>query len=284
MQEGKLKPIVAARAHALLECGGYAGKAVLVTKKGEKMNGSQMMKQEKDVLRWGGLSGMLGSVLLIAAMAIVITMMPPDPATWEEWVTRFADIKTTRILENTVYIMGVIFWVPAFLALYYALRRTNLAFTLFGSVLGILGLAILMVGALPHIGVMPLADIYYAAETTVADKATLGLMWQGSQAIHESSLAVGILVVPIAMLFLSIAMFGSPTFGKGFAAISLLLGIAGTIGAVGNIITLSEIGAIPVFAIIIFNFVVGWKLFSLSKMAGAITQPIESAMPELRTG
>lgn len=248
------------------------------------MNGSQMMKQEKDVLRWGGLSGMLGSVLLIAAMAIVATMLPPDPATWEEWVTRFADIKTVRILENTVYLMGVIFWVPAFLALYYALRRTNLAFALFGSVLGILGLAILMVGALPHIGVMPLADIYYAPETTVADKATLGLLWQGSQAIHESSLAVGILVVPIAMVFLSVAMFGSPTFGKVFAWISMLLGIAGIVGAVGNIITLSAIGAIPVFAIIIFNFVMGWKLFSLSRMAGATLQAEESVMPELRTG
>ena len=248
------------------------------------MNRSQMMKQEKDVLRWGGLFGILGSIFLIASMAIVITRMPADPATWEEWVTRFADIKTTRILENTVYLTAVILWVPAFLALYYALRRTNLAFALFGSVLGILGLVILMVGALPHIGVMPLADIYYAPETTVADKATLGLMWQGSQAIHESSLAVGILVAPIAMLFLGIAMFSSPTFGKGFAAISLLLGAAGIIGAIGNIITLSEIGAIPVFAIIIFNFVMGWKLFSLSRMAGAITQPIESAVPELRTG
>ena len=248
------------------------------------MNRLQMMKQEKDVLRWGGLSGMLGSIFLIASMAIVITMMPPDPATWEEWITRFADIKTTRILENTVYLTGVILWVPAFPALYYALRRTNLAFALFGSVLGILGLVVLMVGALPHIGVMPLADIYYAPETTLADKATLGLLWQGSQAIHESSLAVGILVVPIAMLVLGMAMFGSPAFGKVFAGISILLGIAGIFGAIVNIINLSVMGAIPVFAIIIFNFVMGWKLFSLSRMAGAMTQTKESVMPGLRTG
>ena len=45
------------------------------------MNRLQITNQEKEVLRWGGLFGMLGSVALVAAMVIVMTMMPPDPAT-----------------------------------------------------------------------------------------------------------------------------------------------------------------------------------------------------------
>jgi hypothetical protein len=241
------------------------------------------IEQERGVLRWGGLSGMLGSILLIVAIAIVITMMPPDPATWEEWVTRFADIKTIRLMENTVYLSGVILWLPVFLALFYALRGTNLAFALFGSALGVAGITVLMVGALPHIGVMPLADIYYAPETTLADKATLSLMWQGSQAIHGSSLAAGILVVPISMVFLGLAMFGSPTFGKVLAGISILLGVAGIAGAIGNIITLSAIGAIPVFATIIFSFIMGWKLFSLSRTSDAMAQLAVGAKPALST-
>ena len=248
------------------------------------MNRLQITNQEKEVLRWGGLFGMLGSVALIAAMVIVMTMMPPDPATWEEWVTRFADVKTTRILENTVYLAGVILWVPVFPALYYALRKTNLAFALFGAALGIAGLIVLMVGALPHIGVMPLADIYYAPETTAVDKATLGLLWQASQAMHESSLAAGILVVPVALVALGIAMFSSPSFGKGFAWFGLILGLAGIGGAIVNIVNLSEFGALPVFAIIIFNFVVGWKLFSLSRMAEVMTRTEERPRTELRTG
>ena len=52
----------------------------------------QKIEQERSVLRWGGLAGMLGSIVLIASMGIVITMLPADPATWEEWVARFADI------------------------------------------------------------------------------------------------------------------------------------------------------------------------------------------------
>ena len=248
------------------------------------MNTRHKIEQEKSVLRWGGMFGMLSGIVIILSMAIVITMMPADPATLEEWVTRFADIKTTRLLENTVYLTGVILSVPAFLAMYYALRKTNLAFALFGSVLGILGMCILMVGALPHIGVMPLADIYYAPETTMADKATLALLWQASQAIHESSLAVGLFVIPLAFLALGIAMLGSHAFGKTFAGFTLLLGVVGFAGAIINLINLSAYGALPVFALILFNIVMGWKLNALSRATGNVFEPEDGLRPALRTG
>src|SRR3712207_7030169 len=46
-------------------------------------------------------------------------------------------------VEDGLYLVVLMLWVAHFLALYRALRRTNLAPALFGSVLGIVGLGVL---------------------------------------------------------------------------------------------------------------------------------------------
>jgi hypothetical protein len=232
------------------------------------MNDLQKMEQEKSVLRWGGLAGMLGGILFILTFVVVIAgpVGMEDPADLEGWVTRFPNIRAARIVENGLYLVALILGVTLFLALYRALRRTSLAPALFGSVLGILGLVVLMAGALPHVAHAPLSDLYHAPGATPGEQATLALLWQATWGINDALLAVGFIVVPIGLIALGVAMLGTPAFGKGFGGVSVVLGVVGLVAAAFNMVDPSSMIAVgSYFAIIIFHLVLGWKVYSLSR-------------------
>ncbi|MEJ2601659.1 MAG: hypothetical protein P8Z00_25275 [Anaerolineales bacterium] len=77
---------------------------------------------------------------------------------------------------------------------------------------------------------------------------------------------VGFFVVPLGLSPLGIGMFGAPTFGKGFGGVTLVLGVGGLVAAVLQLIDpASMVGALSYFACLIFYFVLGWKVYRLSK-------------------
>ncbi len=232
------------------------------------MNDLQKMEQEKSVLRWGGLAGMLGCFLFILTFVVVIVgpVGMEEPADLAGWVARFLDIKAARVVENVIYLAALILQVPLFLALYRALRRTSLAPALFGSVLGILGLVAMVVSTTPHVAHATLFDLYHAPGATPADQATLAILWQAIRGIFDAMLYVGFFVVPIGLIALGVAMLGAPAFGKGFGGVSVVLGVLGLVAAVLQMVDPSSmIGAGSYFACIIFYFVLGWKVYSLSR-------------------
>ena len=233
------------------------------------MNDLQKMEQEKSVLRWGGLAGMLGGILFILTWVVILAgpVGMEDPADLAGWVTRFPDIRAARIVENGIYLVAVILGVPLFLALYRALRKTSLAPALFGSVLGIVGLVVMVVSTTPHVAHAPLSDLYHAPGVTPADQATLALLWQAIWGINDSMLYVGFFVVPIGLILLGVAMLGAPAFGKGFGGVSVVLGVVGLVAAVLQMVDPSSmIGAGSYFACLIFYLVLGWKVYSLSRV------------------
>jgi len=230
------------------------------------MNDLQKMEQEKSVLRWGGLAGMLGGILFILVMVFVVVFVPPDPTDLAGFVTRFPDIQATRVVENIIYLVALLLEVPLFLALYLALWKTSLAPALFGSALGILGLTAMVLSATPHVAHAPLSDLYHAPGMTPGDQAALALMWQATGGIFDAMLYVGFFVVPIGLILLGVGMLGAPTFGKGFGGVSVVLGALGLVAAVLQMVDpASMIGAGSYFACLISYFVLGWKLYSLSK-------------------
>jgi len=89
------------------------------------MNNLQKMEQEKSVLRWGGLAGMLGFIFFILTFVVVIVgpVGMEEPTALAEWDTRFPDVKAARVAENIIYLAALILEVPLFLALYRALRK-----------------------------------------------------------------------------------------------------------------------------------------------------------------
>src|SRR5215218_2269871 len=233
------------------------------TRKDTQMNATD---EEKTVLRWGGLAGILGGLIFILVFVVVIVFVGADPAEPEGEVMRFPDIRAARTVEDSLYLVVLILWVAHFLALYRALRGTRLAPALFGSVLGIVGLGVLAAGALPHVATAPISDLYHAPGATPEEQAALVLMWQATEGIFDALFGVGLLLVPIGFIALGVAMLGAPAFGKGFGRVSVVLGVVGVVAASVLLVDpLSPSAFVGVLSLIVFHLILGWRLYSLSR-------------------
>src|SRR5215213_8826874 len=231
------------------------------------MNDLQNTAQEKSVLRWGGLAGIVGGILLVAVFVFYGVFVGADPAEPEGLVMRFPDVRAAHIVAEGLYLGVLALWAIHFLALYRALRATSPAPALFGSVLGIMGLVVLAAGALPQVARTPISDLYHAPEATPEDKATLVLLWQATQGIFDALLVVGLLLLPIGVIALGVAMLGAPAFGKGFGWMSLVVGVLGVAAGVVLLIDPgSPIALVSILSLIIFHIALGWKVYTLSRV------------------
>jgi hypothetical protein len=77
----------------------------------------QVIDEDRGVLRWGGLAGILGGIIFILVFAIVIAFVGAEPAQPEGEVMRFPDIRAARTLEDSLYLVVLILWIAHFLAL-----------------------------------------------------------------------------------------------------------------------------------------------------------------------
>jgi hypothetical protein len=227
------------------------------------MEPSQYVEQERSVLKWGGLSGMVGSIVLVIVFVIVgvfVGLSPNEPM-------GFPGIRVARTFEDGLYLVVMILWMPLLLALYRALRRERLAPALFGSVLGIGGLVVLAAGALPHIATLATSELLNAPETTLDDQAALEL-WKASYAVFDALLIVGLILATIGVICLGTAMIRNAKFGKGIGWTSVVLGVAGAVGASVQLWNPdSPLGVIALVGLIVFCAVAGWKTYRLSRLA-----------------
>jgi hypothetical protein len=223
------------------------------------------MDEEQSVLRWGGLAGIVGGILLVAVFVIVGVFVGPDPAEPEGLVMRFPDVRAAHIVEEVLYLGVLALWAIHFLALYRALRGRSLAPALFGSALGIMGLGVLAAGALPQVARTPISDLYHAPGATPEEQATLVLLWQATQGIFDALLVTGLQLLPIGVIALGVAMLGTPAFNKGFSW-SLVVGVLGVAAGVVLLIDPgSPIAIVSVLSLIAFHIALGWKVYSLSR-------------------
>lgn len=229
------------------------------------MTSFQDNEQEKRLLRWGGLSGIMGGVLFICVFAFVIIFIPSEPASLKEFVTRFPEIKLTRTLENLLYLTALLSVIPFFISMYHALKTTNLPSALFGSVISIIGLSSMVIFATPHIAHSKISDLYHTLELSVQEQETIALLWQSTWGMFDTGLYVGFFTVPIGFILLGIAMYKTEHFGLGFGLTSQILGILGLTSAVLQIVNpASPIGAISYFSLIFYSFIFGIKIFRVS--------------------
>lgn len=222
---------------------------------------------EKQVLRWGGLAGSAGGIAFIVVFVVVGVFVGTDfSADAEEAVKRFPDIRAARTVENGLYLLVLVCWVPHFLALYRTLRDRGPAPALFGSVLATVGLGVMAAGALPHVATLPISDLYHAPGATPEDQSAAVVAWQATAGVFDALLFVGLALVPIGLVLLGVAMYANPAFGKGFGGLSVVLGVLGVAAAIVLVIDpTSGIAAVGIFALIVFNLVLGWKVFTLSR-------------------
>jgi len=235
------------------------------------INAMPSQQVHQGVFRWGGLAGILGSILMIAAFLPVGLFAGGFATTPAEAIMRFPDVWAAQAVEEVLYLAAIALMAVHFLALYRALRATSLAPALFGSGLGIMGLILLAAGALPTVATVPIADLYHAPGATPDDQATLILLWQASWGMLEALLVVGLLLLPVALLTLGVAMLRTPAFGKGYGWVSVALGIAGTAAALSLMVDVSTIAAVVILALLGFHVVVGWKVLRLSNRRAVAT-------------
>ncbi len=171
-------------------------------------------------------------------------MRPPDSIILQPSATIF---NTTMIASGLMIVGGAYF-------VHRALRRTSLAFALFGSVLGVVGLGVMAAGALTHVVEVRLSDLYHAPGATPEDQASLVALWEMTEGLFDALLIAGLVILPIALISLGIAMLGSAAFGRGFGGLGVALGVVESVAAIGLLI--DPLAAIPalisVLALIVF--------------------------------
>jgi hypothetical protein len=223
---------------------------------------SQKAEQERSVLKWGGLGGMVGSIVLIIVFAIVAVFVGSDP----NEPMGFPGIRVARTLEDGLYLAVMILWIPFLLALYRALRQERLAPALFGSALGIVGLVVLAAGALPHVTTLAVSDLVHAPGTTIDNAAAVEL-WKAAYAVFDALLIVGLILATIGVVCLGAAMIKNPRFGRRIGWTSVVLGVAGVVAS--SVSLWNPDSPAPVVAmagLIVFGAAAGWKTYRLSRL------------------
>ena len=123
--------------------------------------------------------------------------------------------------------MGVVLFVPLFIALYRALRGSSLAPALFGTLLSLLGLAVLAVESEPNVAMAHISAQYHAAGATAAQQATAVQLWQATQGMFNQFDTCAYIFLSVGFVVLGIAMLRAPSFGKTLGGLSVAFGVAG---------------------------------------------------------
>lgn len=228
-------------------------------KKGKKLN-----SQEQSALKWGGLAGMLGGVLLLAVFAFLAAFVGLETLDAEAAVERFPEVRWARIIENTAYLFAIALWALHSVALVVALRATSYGPALAGCVISVLGLAVLATGAIPHTATTVISDLYHAPETSADIKPVLILAWHVGQGWVDMFVVTGVVLTPIGMLLYALAMRPVAGFGRWIPWVALALGVAGLCAAGASLIEEGDIVGVGVFALVFFHAIVGWRTFRLA--------------------
>lgn len=223
-------------------------------------------EQPDSTLRWGGLAGILGGVLMLITFGIVAAFVGMD-ITPEQSLTTFPEIRAARTVENGLYLAILLLWILHSLALFRGLRQSSPTAALFGAVLSLVGLVLLAAGALPHVATAPLSDLYQAAGATAQDQAAVVLLWQGIAAVFDALLFTGLTIIPLGLLAFGTAMLRTPGYGTHIGWPTIALGVVGLAAAAAVLTGAPAMGALGILALIGFHLAVGRRTHRLAGSA-----------------
>ncbi len=219
--------------------------------------------QDRQLIRWGGIAGLAGPILLIASAVVVGVLGLPD-ASDVETLTDFADIESGRIAEHFLYLGALILFALHVVVLHRMLRPAHQAAALFGTVIATFGLVIMAASSVLHVSTSPLADLYNEPSASPEDLRAIEYAWHGAQSVFDTMLTTGVLLVPIGIVLFGIAMSKSSAFGSGLTWFTVGLGVIGVVGAVIAVIDPGSMSsAAAVLAIALFHLTTGWRMFRL---------------------
>lgn len=177
----------------------------------------------KSLYKFGGVAALIVAVLFPIEIIVMITY--PLPSTVIGYFTLFQSNRLIGLLD--LYLLEIpayILFVPMFLALYAALRRTNESCMALATTLAIIGITVFLATNNPF-SMLSLSD-QYAAATTDAQRSLFLAAGQAMLA-NTNQRAVdgfnmGFLLVSVAGLIVSAVMLRSNIFSKVTAYMGIL--------------------------------------------------------------
>jgi hypothetical protein len=240
--------------------------------------GEEAMGQERSVLRWGGLAGILGSLVFLLVPIVLFGFVPqPQPGSFKVeggaqvdpagLVSMFPTVRATISVGNFLNFLSSVLSLALFIALFRALRGKSLAPALFGTALLIMGLAVIFTETVTQVAFDPISSLYHAPGVTLADQATITIAWQAVQAIFFELDAAAILLFSAGYIVIGTAMFRAPAFGKIVGGLTTVFGAIAlvVVSFFGITSYLAAVLLVPVF--IVLPVMLGWKVYRLSKVA-----------------
>lgn len=235
------------------------------------------MSQERSLLRWGGLAGMLGGLVFILVPIILFGFVPQAPPGSFKLeggaqvdpgalVRMFPDTRAAISVGNFVNFVSGTLSLALMLSLFQALRRSSLAPALFGAALYILGLGVIFTETVTQIAFDPISNLYNSPGVTQNEQATLTLMWQATQGIFFELDAAAILLLSAGLIVLGVAMLKAQGFGKLVGGVSMIFGTVSLFITAFFGITSSLVAILLVPMFIALPMLFGWKVYKLSRI------------------
>lgn len=235
-------------------------RVVEVGAEGDGSPGPYPERALRQLIRWGGVSGIAGFVALLGSVGVVTSLGLPD-ASDVATLTDFADIEAGRIAEHFLYLGALLLFALHVAVLYRVLRPSHLAAALFGTVTASVGYTIMAASSLLHLSTSPLSELYTASNASPEDLRAIEYAWHGAQSVFDTMLITGVLLAPIGIILFGLAMWHAPAFRRRLAALTLALGLLGVVGGViATVDPGSMFAAASVLAIAVFHFATGLRM------------------------
>ena len=215
---------------------------------------------DRRLLRGAGLTGTVGSLLMLATFVFVGALGLPDPFTPES-LLRFPEIQYARAAENLLYLAAIVLWAVHHELLHRLLRVTAPVLSAAARTVGSLGAAVLAAGALLNVATATMSQVYQQAAE--ADRSVVVLAWQAAQGVMDALLVTGAVLLPAAVVLFGIALCRglSPILGWG----AVVVGTAGTAAAIAAATNLpSTLVAVSILGTLTFHLVAGVRWLRLS--------------------
>ncbi len=215
----------------------------------------------RPLLRGAGITGITGSLLMLAAFAVVGTLGLPDPSSAES-LQRFPEIQQGRVVENLLYLAAVVFWAVQHDLLHRLLSSTGPVLTSAARTVGLLAVAALAVSALLHLSTAPMSQTYQQAGE--ADRDGVVQAWAAAQAVMDAVLITGALLLPVTVVLFGVALRSLMGPALGWSAVAL--GAAGVVGAILAAANgPSVLVAVSILGALVFHLAVGVRCIRLSR-------------------
>ena len=187
----------------------------------------KQLENEKNFLRWGGLTGIFAFIVWIVEMPLYGYVDPFIP----EGLMRFPDVRVALGVSTLLCMTTAFLSISLVLVLYRILSGTSNALAFLGCVSGVIGYISTALGDVStFLAFAPISDLYHASVVTPEVQATVVILWETTIGLVNTFFFVGSLFMMIGFIVLGVVMLRAPSFGRRFGGVSIFLGVIGIMG------------------------------------------------------